>query len=93
MVSAMWNGVTVATSDETIVVDGNHYFPPHSVARGCLEQSDHSSVCPVKGIARYFHVRVGDACNMNAAWSYPDPSTHAEAIRDHIAFWRGVEVA
>lgn len=62
-------------------------FRIHQPARGLR------AVCPIKGTARYFHVRVGDALNVNAAWTYPDPTPGAEGIRDHIAFWKGVEVA
>ncbi|MDH0908506.1 DUF427 domain-containing protein [Rhizobium pusense] len=93
MVSAVWNGVTLASSDETVVVDGNHYFPPHSIDRQCLEPSEHTSVCPVKGTAQYFHVRVGDQRNSNAAWTYADPSPAAHSIQHHIAFWKGIEIA
>ncbi|RTL61640.1 MAG: DUF427 domain-containing protein [Pseudonocardiaceae bacterium] len=93
MVSAIWKDTTIATSDETVVVEGNHYFPPSAVDFGLIEMSPHTSVCPIKGAARYFHVRVGDALNVNAAWTYPDPTPGAEGIRDHIAFWKGVEVA
>jgi uncharacterized protein (DUF427 family) len=93
LVSAVWKDTTLATSDETIVVEGNHYFPPSSVDRTLLEATAHTSVCPIKGTARYFNVRVGDAVNANAAWTYPDPNPVAEAIRDYIAFWKGVVVA
>ena len=93
MVSAVWKGTTIATSDETVVVEGNHYFPPSAVDLSLLEVSEHTSVCPIKGAARYFHVRVRDALNANAAWTYPDPTPVAEGIRDHIAFWKGVDVA
>ncbi len=92
MVSAVWNDTTIAESDETIVVEGNHYFPPSAVNQDLLEASAHTSVCPIKGTARYFHIRVGTALNADAAWSYPDPNPVAEAIRDYIAFWKGVEV-
>lgn len=81
MVSAIWNDATIATSNETVVVEGNHYFPPSAVDFGLLEMSPHTSVCPIKGTARYFHVRVGDALNVNAAWTYPDPTPGAEGIR------------
>ena len=60
---------------------------------GLLEMSPHTTVCPIKGAARYFHVRVGDALNANAAWTYPDPNPGFEGIQDHVAFWKGVEVA
>jgi uncharacterized protein (DUF427 family) len=93
LTSAIWKDTTIATSDETIVVEGNHYFPPSAVDHSLLEMSPHTSVCPIKGVARYFHVRVGAALNANAAWTYPDPTPNAENIRDHIAFWKGVDVA
>ena len=93
MVSAVWNDATLAVSDETVVVDGNHYFPPQSVDRQYLAPSEHTSVCPVKGTAQYFHLQVGDRRNANAAWTYADPSPAARSIKDHIAFWKGVNVA
>ena len=93
MVLAIWKDTPIATGDEQVLVGGNHYFPPSEVDFGLLEMSPHTSVCPIKGAARYFHVRVGDALNVNAAWTYPDPTPGAEGIRDHIAFWKGVEVA
>lgn len=93
MVSAVWKDTTLASSDETVVVEGNHYFPTSSVDTTLLEPSAHTSVCPIKGTARYFNIRVGDAVNTNAAWTYPEPNPVAEAIRDHIAFWKGVVVA
>lgn len=93
MVSAVWKDTTIATSDETVIVDDNHYFPPPAVDKSLLEVSEHMSVCPVKGTARYFHIRVGSALKANAAWTYSDPTPVAEGIRDHIAFWKGVDVA
>lgn len=91
-ISSWWID-TLASSDETVALEGNHYFPPSSVDRTRLEPSEHTSVCPIKGTARYFNIRVGDALNANAAWTYPEPNPVAEAIRDHIAFWKGVVVA
>ena len=93
MVSAVWNDATIAASDKTVIGEGNHYFPPETVDHSRLEESEHSSVCPIKGRARYYHVLVGGERNPNAAWTYPNPTTKAEAIRDHVAFWKGVEVA
>ncbi|AZS21136.1 DUF427 domain-containing protein [Methylorubrum populi] len=93
MVSAIWKDATIATSDETVVVDGNHYFPPKDVDHSRLERSEQTSVCPVKGSAHYFHIRVGGERNLNAAWTYPDPTASAEAIRGYFAFWKGVDVA
>ena len=73
LVSAIWKDTTIATSDETVIVEGNHYFPPSGVDLSLLEMSPHTSVCPIKGAARFFHVRAGDALNVNAAWTYPPP--------------------
>ena len=92
MVSAIWKDTTIATSDETVIVEGNHYFHPAAVDFNLLEMSPHTTVCPIKGAARYFHVRVGKELNQNAAWTYPDPNSGSEGIRNHIAFWKGVEV-
>lgn len=93
MMKATWNGVTIAESDNTVVVEGNHYFPPTSVHQDYLEPSDHQSRCPWKGLASYSHVSVNGTVNQNAAWYYPEPSEAAAEIKDHVAFWNGVVVA
>ena len=90
---AIWNGETIASSDETVVVDGNHYFPADSLERRYLRESDTTSICPWKGTASYYDVLVADEVNSDAAWFYPEPKEAAEQIRGHVAFWRGVEVA
>jgi uncharacterized protein (DUF427 family) len=92
MIRARWNGAVLAESDDTVVVEGNHYFPADSVDAARLRPSDTTTVCPWKGIAHYFHVVVGDAENPDAAWYYPNPKPEAAEIRDRIAFWKGVEV-
>jgi uncharacterized protein (DUF427 family) len=92
MVKAIWNGQLIAESDETIRLEGNYYFPIHSVNRKYLQPSDAHTTCFWKGIASYYDLRVGEAVNPNAAWYYPDPSERADGIRDHIAFWHGVEI-
>ena len=92
MVKAMWNGVTIAESDDTVVVEGNHYFPRASVAAGVLTDSATTSVCPWKGTAHYHSVSAGGAVNRDAAWYYPEPKTAAAEIKDRIAFWKGVKV-
>ena len=92
MVSAIWEDTTIATSGYTVVVEGNHYFPPASVDFRLLEMSPPTTVCPIKGAASYYHVRVGKLLNQNAAWTYPEPNPGSEHIRDHVAFWKGVEV-
>ena len=89
---ATWNGTVIAESDDTVVVEGNHYFPLASVAAEVLEPSDHSTVCPWKGTASYKTVVVDGQRNPNAAWSYPAPSDAAAEIKDHVAFWKGVTV-
>lgn len=89
---ASWNGTEIARSDDTVVVEGNHYFPRDSVDAERLTPSDTTSICPWKGTARYHWVRAGEALNPDAAWFYPEPKPAAEEIRDRIAFWKGVEV-
>lgn len=89
---ATWNGATLAESDDTVVVEGNHYFPPAALNADFFEESDHTSVCPWKGTAKYRHVHVDGKRNENAAWFYPAPSDAAREIRDRVAFWKGVVV-
>ena len=89
---AVWNGTVLAESDATVVVEGNHYFPPEALHREHFAESDHHTRCPWKGLASYYTVEVDGERNENAAWYYPDPSDAARAIKDHVAFWRGVEV-
>ena len=92
MVQARWNGAVIAESDDTVVVEGNHYFPRAAVDASLLSDSATTSFCPWKGIARYHHVTVGGQVNEDAAWYYPDPKEAASAIVGRIAFWKGVEV-
>jgi uncharacterized protein (DUF427 family) len=73
-------------------VEGNHYFPPESIDKDFFEASDHTSVCPWKGTASYFSIVVDGERNENAAWTYPNPKDAASEIKDHVAFWNGVEV-
>lgn len=89
---AKWNGKTIAKSKSTIMIEGNHYFPPKSVKKEYLKQSSHSSVCPWKGTAAYYDVVVDGKVNKNAAWYYPQPSDKASHIKNYIAFRHGVEV-
>lgn len=89
---AVWNGTVVAESDDTVVVEGNHYFPPDSVAREYVAPSDTHSTCPWKGEASYYSLEVAGQRNPDAAWYYPAPMEAAAQIRDHVAFWRGVTV-
>ena len=92
MVKAVWNGATIADSDDTVVVEGNHYFPSGAVDASLLEASDTTSVCPWKGTAHYHTLVVEGARNPDAAWYYPDPKPAAAEIEGRIAFWKGVEV-
>ena len=89
---ATWNGVTLAQSDKTVVVEGNHYFPTASVHSQYFRQSDTHTTCHWKGEASYYDVVVGDQINKDAAWYYADPSEAAKQIKDHVAFWKGVQV-
>jgi uncharacterized protein (DUF427 family) len=89
---ASWNDVIVAQSDDTVVVEGNHYFPESALKRELFEASDSHTVCPWKGTASYFNLRVNGAVNTDAAWYYPDPKPAASQIKGHVAFWRGVKV-
>ncbi len=92
MPKAIWNGAVLAESDETIVVEGNHYFPPDTVHRVYFRDSQDHTVCFWKGVASYYDVEVEGEINRGAAWYYPDPSEAAARIRDYIAFWKGVKV-
>lgn len=92
MPKAVWNGSVIAESDETRIVEGNHYFPPASVRRDLLDQSDTHTVCGWKGTASYYHLRVDGEVNRDAAWYYPDPKPEAADIRGWVAFWRGVTI-
>lgn len=89
---ARWNGHTIARSDDTVVVEGNHYFPGDAVDASVLKSSSTTTFCPWKGTAHYHSLSVADATNIDAAWYYPEPKEAAAQIRDRIAFWKGVEV-
>jgi len=89
---AVWNGVVVAESDATVVVEGNHYFPRESVRAEFLTDTPTRSVCPWKGVARYQTVTVDGVCAPDAAWYYPKPWPLARRIRGRVAFWQGVAV-
>lgn len=89
---AIWNGETIAESNDTIIIEGNHYFPIESVKKEFLEDSATQSVCPWKGTASYYTVKVDGKENKDAAWYYADPREMAKGIKGRVAFWRGVEV-
>src|SRR5262249_47937331 len=92
MTKAVWKGVLLAESDATIVVEGNHYFPPAAVKREYLRDSASHTVCGWKGTASYYDIVVGDAVNPDAAWYYPETKEAAKSIAGYIAFWHGVSV-
>lgn len=93
MVQASWNGQVIAESDETVIVEGNHYFPRSSVREDVLVRSDKTTVCSWKGTASYYGLNVDGKQNPDAAWYYPDPTEAAGDIADHVAFWHGVEIS
>lgn len=89
---AVWNGTVIAESDDTIVVEGNHYFPETSLRRDLVEPSATRSTCPWKGTAHYYSLKVDGAANPDAVWFYPDPKPEAARIKGRVAFWKGVKV-
>ena len=90
---AIWNDQILAESNDTVVVEGNHYFPPHTINKEFFEASDHHSICPWKGTAHYYDVVINGKHNKNAAWFYPETKDAANNIKGRIAFWHGVEVS
>ena len=92
MPKAIWNGAVIAESSKTVKVEGNDYFPPDSVRREFLAQSQTHTVCPWKGTASYYDVVIDGKVNRDGAWFHPDPKPAASEIKDHVAFWHGVEV-
>lgn len=92
MARALWNDTLIAESDDTVVVEGNHYFPPESVNADLLIPSTTHTVCSWKGTASYYSLEVDGKRNIDAAWYYPDPKPEAEKVRGRIAFWKGVTV-
>lgn len=89
---AIWNGQVIAESNETVVVEGNHYFAKDSIKKEYFTDSATQSKCPWKGQASYYSVQVGSKENKDAAWYYPEPKDAAKNIKDRVAFWKGVEV-
>ncbi|HVK20294.1 MAG TPA: DUF427 domain-containing protein [Actinokineospora sp.] len=92
MAKATWSGELIAESDDTVIVEGNHYFPVDSVRREYLCPSDTTTFCPWKGTANYYSLDVDGVINADAAWYYADPKPEAAHVKGRIAFWRGVEV-
>lgn len=89
---ATWNGVVIADSDDTVLVEGNHYFPESALNRSYVTFSNHRSTCAWKGQAHYYSLLVNGELNANAVWYYPDPKPEAEAVKGRVAFWNGVQV-
>lgn len=89
---AVWNGVVIAESDDTVLVEGNHYFPESALDRTYVTFSNHRTTCPWKGEASYYSLLVQGELNPDAVWYYPDPKPEAENIRGRVAFWKGVKV-
>ncbi len=89
---AIWKDTVLAESDDTVVVEGNHYFPVSTLVREHFQPSDTHTVCGWKGTASYYHVAVDGEVNRDAAWYYPEPKDAARNIRDYVAFWKGVTV-
>ena len=92
MPRAIWNGVVIAESDDTVVVENNHYFPRESINADVLRTSPTTTFCPWKGTASYYSIEIDGAVNRDAAWYYPTPKDAAAQITDRVAFWRGVQV-
>ena len=92
MAKAIWNGAVLAESDQTIMVEGNHYFPPDAIKREYFKSSDMHTTCSWKGLASYYNVEVEGKTNTSAAWYYPTPKDAAQEITGYIAFWKGVKV-
>ena len=89
---AVWHNATLAESNDTVVVEGNHYFPPSAIRREYFSESNTHTTCPWKGEASYYNVTVNGDVNKDAAWYYPEPKSAAAEIKNYVAFWRGVKV-
>jgi len=90
---ATWNDAVLAQSDNTVVVEGNQYFPPEAINKQYFQESSTHTTCPWKGEASYYNIVVDGQVNKDAAWFYPGPKSAAAEIKDHVAFWRGVKVS
>lgn len=89
---AIWNNQVIAESNDTLVIENNHYFPPESIKNEYFKESDTHTTCPWKGVASYYTLHVDGKENPDAAWYYPETSDLAKSIKGHIAFWKGVTV-
>lgn len=89
---AIWNEATLAESDKTMVIEGNHYFPPETVNLGYFRASSTHTICHWKGVASYYDIVVGEKVNRDAAWFYAEPSDAALKLKNFVAFWHGVKI-
>ena len=89
---AIWNNKVIAESNQTVIIENNHYFPHESIKKEYFKNSDTHSTCPWKGKASYYNIVVDEKQNKDAAWFYPEASSKAKSIENHVAFWKGVEV-
>ena len=92
MAKAIWENTVIAESEKTVVVEGNHYFPPETIHREYFKPNNSTTACPWKGQASYYDLEVNGKINPGAAWYYPSPKQAAANIKDHVAFWKGVRV-
>ena len=92
MAKAIWNDTVIAESDQTILVEGNHYFPSDSIKPEYFRETSQHTTCGWKGVASYYDINVDGKVNSGGAWFYPDPKTAAQQIKNYVAFWRGVKV-
>lgn len=92
MAKAIWNGAVIAESNDTVIVEGNHYFPASSINRQYFQESGTHTTCPWKGVASYYSLEVDGELNKDAAWYYPSTKEKAKQIEGYVAFWRGVKV-
>ncbi len=92
MARAIWRGQTIAESDDTVVVEGNHYFPRSALDDSVVRESSRTSLCPWKGTASYYSLEADGVTSADAVWFYPEPMPEAESVRDRVAFWKDVEV-
>lgn len=89
---AIWNGAVIAESNETIIIENNHYFPPESVKKEFFKTTETHTTCPWKGVASYYSIEVNGETNTDAAWYYPETKDAAKQIENYVAFWKGVKV-
>lgn len=92
MKQAIWNNTIIAESDKTIVIEGNHYFPPSDIKQEFFKNNETHTTCAWKGVASYYNIEVNGKVNKDAAWYYPEVSPLAKSIKGYVAFWKGVEV-